>query len=74
MSKLKTLTKIAAATTFIGLGAWGIKYATAPAYDGSAGITYSKAFAPARDEDVDFHIWYPATPGGRRVTIGGNEL
>lgn len=74
MSKLKALTKIAATVAFIGLGAWGIKYAIAPAYDGIVGITYSKAFAPIRDRNVDFHIWYPARPGGRRVTVGGNGV
>lgn len=46
----------------------------APAYDGRVGITYGEAFAPARDMDVDFHIWYPADAGGRTVTIGGNGV
>lgn len=58
----------------IGLGAWGISYITAPAYDGTVGITYGSAYAPVRDETVDFHIWYPATPGGRAVTVGGNGV
>jgi len=74
MSKLKTLMKATALTAVIGLTAWGIKYATAPAYDGQVGIRYAKAFALARDEDVDFHIWYPAEAGGRAVTIGGNGV
>jgi len=74
MSKLKTITKLTATAAFIGLGAWGIKYATAPAYTGSAGITYSSAYAPIRDMDVDFNIWYPATDGGRAVTVGGNGV
>ncbi len=74
MPTLKTLAKTAALAAFIGGGAWGIKYATAPAYDGNTGIQYSTAFAPARNEDVDFHIWYPANAGGRRVIVGGNGV
>lgn len=74
MSKLKTLAKTTALTTLIGLTAWGIKFATASAYDGQVGISYSEAFAPARGEDVDFHIWYPTEAGGRAVTIGGNGV
>jgi predicted dienelactone hydrolase len=45
-----------------------------PAYHGTAGITYGSAYAPVRDRDVDFHIWYPATPGGRAITVGGNGV
>lgn len=74
MPTFKTVAKTAAFAGFIALGAWGIKYATAPAYDGRVGITYSEAYAPARDTEVDFHIWYPAKPGGRRVTVGGNGV
>lgn len=74
MSKLKTITKFTATAAFIGLGTWGIKYATAPAYTGTAGIAYSSAYAPIRDTDVDFNIWYPAAPGGRAVTVGGNGV
>ena len=74
MSKLKALAKTVALTAFIGLGAWGIKYVMAPPYAGQVGISYSKAFAPARDSDVEFHIWYPAEPGGRTVTVGGNGV
>lgn len=58
----------------IGLVVWGIRYATAPAYDGHAGITYAKAFAADHNADIDFHIWYPAEPGGRAVTVGGNGV
>lgn len=74
MSKLKILVKATAITAVIGLTVWGGKYATAPAYDGQVGISHAEAFAPARGEDVDFHIWYPAEPGGRAVTIGGNGV
>lgn len=74
MSKLKTFWKSTALLVIIGLSAWGIKYLTAPAYDGDVGIRYSEAFAPARKSKIDFHIWYPAKPGGRRVTVGGNGV
>lgn len=74
MPRLTTISKIAAATAFIGLSAWGISYATAPAYEGSSGITYASAYAPDRDTNVDFNIWYPATDGGRNVTVGGNGV
>ncbi len=74
MPTLKTLAKTAALAAIIGGGAWGIKYASAPAYDGNVGIQFSAGFAPARNEDVDFHIWYPANSGGRRVTVGGNGV
>ena len=43
-------------------------------YTGGAGITYGSAFAPIRDKDLDFHIWYPASAGGKTVTIGGNGV
>ncbi|MGB3280520.1 MAG: dienelactone hydrolase family protein [Pseudorhodobacter sp.] len=70
MAKLVTIALIVLA----GASFWGIKYATAPAYDGNVGITYGKAFAPVRQTSLDFHIWYPATPGGRNVTVGGNGV
>lgn len=74
MSIMSKILKSTAAIAVIGAAAWGMKYATAPAHDGGAGIAYSKAYAPARDEDVTFHIWYPADPGGRTVTVGGNGV
>ena len=57
MSKLKTISNLTATTAVIGLGAWGVKYAAAPAYTGTAGIAYSSAYAPIRDEDINFNIW-----------------
>jgi len=74
MTTLRTITKASALAALIGVSAWGIKYATAPAYDGTAGITYGEAYAPIRQTTLDFHIWYPATPGGRAVTVGGNGV
>ena len=74
MSKLKKISKYTAIVAIIGLSIWGIKYLTAPAYDGDVGIRYSEAFAPARKINIDFHIWYPANSGGRKVTVGGNGV
>lgn len=74
MPKLKTLFKLTALLGVVGLGIWGIKYVTAPHYAGNAGIGYGEAFAPARDKNIDFHIWYPANPGGRAITVGGNGV
>ena len=74
MSKITKFAKYAAAAAFIGLGTWGVAYATAPAYQGAIGITYAEAFAPARGQNVDFYIWYPAQPGGRAVRVGGNGV
>ncbi len=74
---MPSLSNTLKATAVIGtlvLAGWGIQYATAPAYDGYAGITYSQAYAPARDTDVDFTIWYPATPGGRQIKAGVNGV
>ena len=53
---------------------WGGYELMRPAYTGTAGITSGKAYAPARDQDVSFAIWYPATPGGKQVTVGGNGV
>ena len=74
MPQLRTVGKVAASAALFGAAGWAITYATAPAYDGNVGITYGEAFAPVRQTQVDFHIWYPASPGGRRVTVGGNGV
>ncbi|MEJ6396643.1 alpha/beta hydrolase family protein [Yoonia sp. 208BN28-4] len=74
MTILTTIAKATAAAATIGAAVWAYGYATAPAYDGNAGIAYGSAYAPIRDTDVDFHIWYPADPGGRAVTVGGNGV
>lgn len=74
MIRLVSIAKASAAVALIGASVWGIRYATAPAYDGNVGITYGRAFAPVRETGLDFHIWYPATPGGRSVTVGGNGV
>ncbi len=74
MSKFKTVTKTAAYAVCLGGLGWGSYEVTRPAYDGHAGITYGSAYAPIRDRDVDFHIWYPARPGGRAISVGGNGV
>ena len=74
MSKTKTFLRAAALVAGLGLAAWGVCYATAPAYDGHAGISYGKAYAPERDSQVKFHMWYPTEGGGRDVTVGGNGV
>lgn len=74
MIRLRTIAKASAFAASLGLSAWGVKYVTTPAYDGNVGIDYGTAFAPVRQTELSFHIWYPATPGGRSVTVGGNGV
>lgn len=74
MSRARTLLKASIAAIALGLTGWGGYELFRPAYDGGAGITYGAAYAPARGQEVDFHIWYPAEPGGKRVTVGGNGV
>ena len=74
MPIFKSITKITAFVGAIGLAGWAIYDLTRPPYDGTAGITYSAAYAPVRGGEVDFAIWYPANPGGKAVTVGGNGV
>ena len=74
MSKIKTSLKIIASAAAIGAAIWGYTYITAPPYEGGAGITYGKVFAPVRDATIKYHMWYPTTGGGRDVTVGGNGV
>lgn len=74
MSRLTTTFKAIACIGVLGLSGWGAYEVLRPAYEGSAGITYGAAYAPARDRDVDFHIWYPATSGGKAIIVGGNGV
>ncbi len=74
MPKAQTLFKIAAATAVIGSATWAGYELTRPAYEGTIGIDYGSAYAPARDDNVKFAIWYPAQSGGRAVTVGGNGV
>lgn len=74
MSKLKRTLKGLAVAGALGLGCWGALEVTRPAYESGVGITYGSAYAPVRDRDVDFAIWYPARTGGKSVTVGGNGV
>jgi len=74
MSKTRKFIQATACLTVLGLAGWGGYELVRPAYEGGAGIAYGSAFAPVRNGNVDFHIWYPATPGGKAVTIGGNGV
>ena len=74
MFKQKKFAKIASAVLVIAALGWGGYQLLRPAYDGDVGITTAKAFAPARDMNVAFDIWYPASPGGKAVTVGGNGV
>lgn len=74
MSKIRTFAKTTAFAALLGLSGWVTYDLTRPPYDGTAGITYGSAAAPVRGTDVDFDIWYPATPGGKSVTVGGNGV
>lgn len=74
MFNVKTLASTAAIFAALGAAAWGGYEITRPPYAGTTGFTYGAAFAPVRETEVDFHIWYPAQPGGRAVTVGGNGV
>lgn len=74
---MSTLTKFAklsaAACVTIAVG-WGGYDVFRPAYTGTVGIAHGSAYAPVRDRNVSFNIWYPAYPGGKAVTVGGNGV
>ena len=74
MKRLTTILKSAALATAALAGGWGIFELKRPVYSGATGITYGEAFAPARNRSLDFHIWYPAEPGGKTVKVGGNGV
>lgn len=69
----KAMTAIGFAAA-LGAAGWAGYEIMRPSYTGGAGIAYGSAYAPVRGEDVDFHIWYPASPGGKTVTVGGNGV
>lgn len=74
MSIFRTFAKTTAFAAVLGLSGWVAYDLTRPPYDGNSGITYGSAAAPIRGTDVDFNIWYPAMPGGKSVTVGGNGV
>ena len=74
MARARRVLQAGAAALAIGLTGWGGYELLRPAYEGGAGIAYGAAHAPLRGTDVEFHIWYPSEPGGKRVTVGGNGV
>lgn len=58
----------------LAFAVWGVRYVTAPPYEGRSGIVYGKVFAPVRDANIKYHMWYPTEGGGRAVTVGGNGV
>jgi len=71
MSKFKIAT---AAALTLGIGIFAYNDYRTPVYEGTAGIEFRAAYAPARATSVDFHVWYPANAGGRLITVGGNGV
>jgi len=74
MPKTRTIISAMALLGTLGVAGWATYEISRPAYEGTAGITYSSAYAPIRRTDLDFDIWYPALPGGKKVTVGGNGV
>ena len=66
--------KRALAAVLAGSAIWAGIELTRPPYAGQAGIVFGTAPAPLRQSGIDFHIWYPAQPGGRALTVGGNGV
>ena len=66
--------KAATAVTLLGAAGWVGYDLSRPAYEGGAGFTRGSAYAPARDETLRFDLWYPAQPGGKEITVGGNGV
>lgn len=74
MARFRNITRGLGFVAALGLAGWGGYEVLRPAYEGAAGITYGSAYAPVRDAKVRFHIWYPASAGGKEVTVGGNGV
>lgn len=74
MSTFKKLARLSSVVGAVVAIAWGGYEIFRPAYDGAVGITKGKAYARVRDTHIAFDIWYPAQPGGKAVTVGGNGV
>lgn len=74
MLNFKAFVKTAAFATVLGVSGWIAYDLTRPAYDGTVGVTYGSAQAPQRGTEIDFNTWYPATPGGSAIKVGGNGV
>jgi predicted dienelactone hydrolase len=66
--------KLTALLAVVAGAAWTADELMRPAYSGRSGIAYGTAPAPLRQDGIDFLIWYPANPGGKAVTVGGNGV
>ncbi len=73
-SFVKTTAKFVAFVAVLGACGGAAYVLTRPPYDGNIGVSHAKAFAPIRDTNIGFDIWYPAHPGGRAVRVGGNGV
>jgi len=71
---MNRIVKLAIAAVVAGSATWAGVELTRPPYAGQVGIAFASAPAPIRQTEIDFHIWYPAEPGGRTVTVGGNGV
>ena len=74
MSRLLTFMKGLGCAAALGAAGWAGYELMRPPHDGGAGIAYGSAYAPIRDRDLNFHIWYPSLPGGKAATVGGNGV
>jgi predicted dienelactone hydrolase len=74
MANLTKFAKLSSALCVTIAVGWGGYEVFRPAYDGTVGIAHGSAYAPVRDMNVSFDIWYPAHPGGKAVTVGGNGV
>lgn len=74
MSTFRNLAKLSSAACLALAVGYGGYELLRPAYDGTVGFSKGKAYAPVRKSNISFDIWYPAHPGGKAVTIGGNGV
>ncbi|MCA2010095.1 prolyl oligopeptidase family serine peptidase [Cereibacter sphaeroides] len=71
---MRKLIPLTAAAFCLGGLAWAGTELLREPYAGTVGITYTDVPAPLRETSLDLHLWYPAQPGGRAVTVGGNGV
>lgn len=74
MSRYTKFVKVSSAACLVAAAAWAGSELMRPPYSGNVGIDYGSAESLLRRDSIDFHIWYPAHPGGRAVTVGGNGV
>lgn len=71
---MKKILKLSVILACVGASALVALELTRAPYNGQSGITFGTSVAPLRHDNIDFHVWYPANPGGRAVTVGGNGV